>query len=169
MCSHFREMFFLYKSKMSSHSSHHSTPISHLLGAGVHVIGLKELPSSPVPFLQSSCIFCLLSCLQSFPASESFPVSQSSHARNKNNAHPARKTILFTVGIIFGWGFNNHKQYHIHLPYTFLIFFSRFCSAPRLGSGVHRRWDKQASFGKKRQPTGLCLEAYICKEWVSFS
>ena len=39
----------------------------------------------------------------------------------------------------------------------------------RLGSGVHRRWDKQASFGKKRQPTGLCLEAYICKEWVSFS
>ena len=41
--------------------------------------------------------------------------------------------------------------------------------SPRLGSGVHRRWDKQASFGKKRQPTGLCLEAYICKEWVSFS
>ena len=23
--------------------------------------------------------------------------------------------------------------------------------------------------GKKRQPTGLCLEASICKEWVSFS
>ena len=41
--------------------------------------------------------------------------------------------------------------------------------SPRLGSGVRRRWDKQASFGKKRQPTGLCLEAYICKEWVSFS
>ena len=40
---------------------------------------------------------------------------------------------------------------------------------PRLGSGVRRRWDKQASFGKKRQPTGLCLEASICKEWVSFS
>ena len=40
---------------------------------------------------------------------------------------------------------------------------------PRLGSGVRRRWDKQASFGKKRQPICLCFEASIWKEWVSFS
>ena len=35
--------------------------------------------------------------------------------------------------------------------------------SPRLGSGVRRRWDKQASFGKKRQPTGLCLDSLVAQ------
>ena len=69
----------------------------------------------------------------------------------------------FTVGIIFGWGFNNRKRYHIHLPYTFLIFFNRFCSVKKEKEG-----DKLNHFhseGKIRVKTILTFIIMLILHW----